>query len=304
MPKGATFHPANPHLPHFCLCRVLCDPAVTCSELVQGLRGQKSLALEKWVISWQVSSLNCLMTKGNDHMHDAEKAQEKWPQRAAKAGVTGPSHHTTSAMLSNCPWVELCSENTLRAEVSWTRFTARKIYVVLPFCVVEEYRRCTGDDSGCHKVLLGSVDEWGAQPASGVSQQCQLQQQLLPHFLQQSEIRLSRNPRAKHIPATHEANCSKAAVAQELRLDPLVVQHNYSHLNGLLCSKDNGLVQKWNPIELYLSGNFIHIEYRWSPWQKEKILLPWSLFRPASGVMQRRMRRCNLLESKSPLRRL
>lgn len=55
---------------------------------------------------------------------------------------------------------------------------------------------------------------------------------------------------------------SKAAVAQELRLDPLVVRYNYSHLNGLLCSKDNRLVQKWNPTELYLSGNFIHIEYR------------------------------------------
>ena len=59
------------------------------------------------------------------------------------------------------------------------------MYIVLPFCVVEEYRRCAGDDSGCHKVLLGKVAEWGAQPASGVSQQSQLQQQLLAHFLQQ-----------------------------------------------------------------------------------------------------------------------
>lgn len=59
------------------------------------------------------------------------------------------------------------------------------MYVVLPFCVVEEYRRRTGDDSGCHKVLLGDVAERGAQLASGESQQCQLQQQLLTHFLQQ-----------------------------------------------------------------------------------------------------------------------
>lgn len=154
------------------------------------------------------------------------------------------------------------SENMLRAEISQTSFTARKINVVLPFCVVEEYRRCTGDDSGCQKVLLGNGAEWGAQPASGVSQQCQLQQQLLTCFLQQQEIRLSRNPHAKHISATHQPNCSKAAVAQELRLDPLVIRHNYSHLNGSRCSKDNSLVQKWNPIELYLSSNFIHIEYR------------------------------------------
>lgn len=58
------------------------------------------------------------------------------------------------------------------------------MYIALPFCVVEEYRRCTGDDSGCHKVLLGNGAEWGTQPASGVSQQCQLQQQLLTRFLQ------------------------------------------------------------------------------------------------------------------------
>lgn len=75
-------------------------------------------------------------------------------------------------------------------------------------------------------------------------------------------MRLSRTPHAQPIFATHQASCSKAAVAQELRLDPLVVWYNYSHLNGLLCSKDSSLVQKWKPIELYLSGNFIHIEYR------------------------------------------
>lgn len=97
--------------------------------------------------------------------------------------------------------------------------------------------------------------------ASGGSRQYHLQQQLLTH-LHQWEIRLSRTPCAKHIPATHQANCSKASVAQELRLDPLVVQYNYSGLNGLLCSKDNSLVQKWNPAELYLSRDFVHSEYR------------------------------------------
>lgn len=109
------------------------------------------------------------------------------------------------------------------------------MWIVLPFCVVEEQRKCTGGDSGCHKVLLGNVAGWGAQVASVGSQQYQLQQQLLTHF-PQWEIRLSRAPCAKHIPATHQANCSKAAVAQELRLDPLAVRYNYSHLNGLLCS--------------------------------------------------------------------
>lgn len=33
-------------VPYFCLHCVLCDPAVSCGDLVWGLRGQKSLALE------------------------------------------------------------------------------------------------------------------------------------------------------------------------------------------------------------------------------------------------------------------
>lgn len=132
MPEGATFHPINPSSLLLAL-----SLASSCGDLVRGLRGQKRLTLEKWVISCQVRSLNWLMTKGNDHMCDAEKAQEKWPQRVAKAGVTGPSHQTALAVLWNCPWVEQRSENVLRAEISWTSFTARKMYVVLPFCVVE-----------------------------------------------------------------------------------------------------------------------------------------------------------------------
>lgn len=46
-------------------------------------------------------------------------------------------------------------------------------------------------------------------------------------------------------------------MAEELRLDPLAVQCNYSPLSALLCSEDNSLAQNWNHLELYFSGNFI-----------------------------------------------
>lgn len=37
----------------------------------------------------------------------AKKAQGKWPQRVAKAGVTELPHQIALAILSNCPRVEL-----------------------------------------------------------------------------------------------------------------------------------------------------------------------------------------------------
>lgn len=53
------------------------------------------------------------MTKGNDHTFNAVKAQEKWPQHGARAGITGLSHQTVYCYQTACGWncvLRVCKE--------------------------------------------------------------------------------------------------------------------------------------------------------------------------------------------------
>lgn len=101
---------------------------------------------------------------------DAEKAQEKWPPHAAKTGVTGPSHQTAVVLLSNCSWVELHSENVLRTEISRKSFTARKIHIVLPFCVVEVPEMIVAVTRSCWAMLPNGVRCFWGEPAMSTAE--------------------------------------------------------------------------------------------------------------------------------------